>query len=496
MKRILMMLAASASRLRRARPRALRSRGAFTLLGILGLLAIGTSPALSATESTAAAEAKAIRAAQLVAARAQRAADRESRIAKRDAELQQRRSRVALERSERAARVRTQRQQTGGLRHTHNGFVEIGCAVIDWHFENFSGDEHTKHTVTEIVSIDGARTEYRFTFEGPSGSNETPVGASASEHLIDALARWADNGAFGNWDIAAHRVCGGGGPGHSYTIEKRQKIGSEGYVTTPLHGEVGQTIEYLIVVTNTGSEFLDLSKFTDPRCDANTIKGPKELLLAPETAARYTCTHVITPADAEAGSYLNSAEITATPFGHEEPLTTPSNTVEVTIVPVGTKSKEKEKPGEKEKEVETKTTTGNGNGNGNGSSSSTGNTAVLATQEAKGGSLAVIASVPSLNGTVRGCVRSSFVVSVRSKGVRAVTFYLDNHKLKKLTSRSAHAGKLSVRIQAARLKVGVHHIKARIQMNSLTASAKAVIATRGLTFARCASAVISPRFTG
>jgi hypothetical protein len=87
-------------------------------------------------------------------------------------------------------------------------------------------------------------------------------------------------------------------------------------------------------------------------------------------------------------------------------------------------------------------------------------------------------------------------VSIRSKGVRAVTFYLDNHKLKKLTAKNAHAGKLSVRVQTAHLKVGVHRVKARITMNPLTASAKAVIASRSMTFARCASSVISPRFTG
>jgi hypothetical protein len=490
-KGILEMLTASAQGGRVARGRAgvrrlLRARSAAVLALVLGGLALTSTPALSATEgATTTSEAKANHAAQL-------AAEREGRVAKRRIEAHARRIQQIVQREEHAAQVRAQREAQQGLRITPHGFVEITCATVTWHFEHFS---NAPHTVREIVSIDGERGQpVLFTFTGESGSNMTPVGASASSHAIDAFANWVDNGVRDNWDISAHRVCGTGGPGHSYTIEKRQKIftSKSGFVTTPLSGEVGQTVEYQIVVTNTGSEFLDFSNFQDPHCDKGTIKGGVEGLLAPGSAATDSCTHVITPADQEAGSYLNTAEVTATPFGHQEPVTTPSNTVEVTVVPPGTKTKEKPPTGKEP-------SNGGGSNNPGTTTTTTASNSTLgqtSTQTGKGGTLASTASVPALQGSPHGCVRSSFIVSVKSKGVRAVTFYLDNHKIKKLTAKNARAGKLSVRVQTAHLSVGVHRVKARITMNSLTASTKAVIASRSMTFARCASAVISPRFTG
>ena len=93
-------------------------------------------------------------------------------------------------------------------------------------------------------------------------------------------------------------------------------------------------------------------------------------------------------------------------------------------------------------------------------------------------------------------MRSSFVVSIKAKNVKSVTFYLDGHRLKTLTAKSARKGRLSVRIQTSRLKPGVHRLKARITLVPNTASTKTITVTRSLKFARCASATVSPKFTG
>jgi hypothetical protein len=450
----------------------------------LAALSLTTAPALSATEGTTLSEAQANKALQ-------RVQEREARRAQRKAEAEQLRRERIQEQLRARTRAREKREEAGGKRHTPHGYVDITCATITWHFENFSKG---KHTITEITSIDGTHLpRVSFTFEGPTGSNVTPVGAAPGVHSIDAFAKWVDEGVRGSWDIDSRRTCGTGNPGASYVIEKRQKIlGSlTGFVPTPLTGEVGKTIEYQIVVTNTGTEFLVISGFSDPHCDPGTIKGGLEGPLGPGESALFSCTHVITPADQEAGSYTNTATVTGTPFGGGEEKRQETNTVVVTVLKPGEEPKKGGGGGEEPKTP--------GTGSGPNVGEATGTTGVLGTiagSQGKNGTLAVTASVPALLGRPHGCARSSFLVSVRSKGVRAVTFYLDNRKLKKLTYKNARAGKLSVRVQTARLRVGVHRLKARITMNPLTASAKAVIATRSLTFARCASATLRPRFTG
>ena len=465
------------------------------LLAALVVFAVAAcaTPVLSAAEgTTTTAEALAQHRAELVAAH-------QALIAQRRAEAQQRRAHLIAEREARAVTKREEREALSGTRHTEHGFVEISCGCVTWHFENLGPGSHT---VTQIVAIDGERRHaVTFTFEGSSGTNTTLVSETASAHRIDARAKWVLGGVRGGWDIDSHRVCGTGGSGFSYTVEKRQLIvgSGGGLVTTPLSGEVGQTIEYQITVTNTGSEEVLFTGFSDPRCDPGTLKGGLEGPLAPGAFARYTCTHLITKADQHAGSVLNTAAVTGTPQNGEPPTTTPTNTVEVTVPP--------ELPGGGG-------SGGGGSGGGGGGGSggggggnetpgstttSTGSGGVLGTSgsQAPGqGSLAETAGVPAFSGRPHGCVRSNFVVSIRSKGVRTVTFYVDNHRVRTLTHRNARHGMLAIHVKIATLKIGVHRLKARITMTPLTASAKAVIATRTLTFARCASATLSPRFTG
>jgi hypothetical protein len=101
------------------------------------------------------------------------------------------------------------------------------------------------------------------------------------------------------------------------------------------------------------------------------------------------------------------------------------------------------------------------------------------------------AVAPALNGP-QGCVRGSFVVSVKAAGVRRVTFYLDGHKLKTMSAKNVRQGKFSISINGAKLRVGVHRVAAKIQMTSGTSG----LITRRLTILRCASAAVVPKFTG
>jgi hypothetical protein len=125
-------------------------------------------------------------------------------------------------------------------------------------------------------------------------------------------------------------------PSTSFTIEKLQKIEGE-YTTSPLPGEVGQTVTYEVIVKNTGNVSLLFSSLTDAHCDSGTISGgPGGKTVAPGESTTFTCHHMLTSADQSAGSYSNHAEITGSippPPGPAE--THISNTVVVNLAPAG-----------------------------------------------------------------------------------------------------------------------------------------------------------------
>ena len=83
----------------------------------------------------------------------------------------------------------------------------------------------------------------------------------------------------------------------NYSIEKFQRIGAEGYGNETRAVTVGQTVEYEIVVKNTGNVSLTFSGFADEHCDAGTLAGGPSGAVKPGESATYTCSHVITSSD-------------------------------------------------------------------------------------------------------------------------------------------------------------------------------------------------------
>ncbi len=257
----------------------------------------------------------------------------------------------------------------------------------------------------------------------------------------------------------------------AFSIEKLQKVAGGGgsYTTAQLSASIGQTVEYEIVVTNTGNVPLNLSDFIDTHCASGTLSGgPVDGALPTGDKVAYSCTRPLP----EAGSYSNVAEVTGTPpAGDGSPIAHASNTVLVEV-PAATPNNSQ---------------TTNGNGSSSGLPSGV-------PGSSQGGVLAFKASVPTLNGP-QGCVRSRFHVSIKSAGVASVTFYLDGHKLKTLTAKNAHKGLLTIEINPAKLKVGAHKLVAKITM-AATASKKATVAKRTVTILRCHGAAVTPKFTG
>jgi hypothetical protein len=271
-------------------------------------------------------------------------------------------------------------------------------------------------------------------------------------------------------------------------------------------GKVGQTVDYQMIVTNTGNTPLTFSGFSDPRCDAKTIVGGSEGPVEPMGTVTFLCAHTLTAADHEAGSYTNVATVTGTPEeGEGAPIVHESNPVVVTpIAPSEKEVEEKEAKEEKEREEKEEPKKEDPKPppakqevlNTPPTSSTPTATGSISATALKSGVLGFAsATIPSLRGP-QGCVRGGFTVSVKSAGVGTVVFYLDGRRLKSLSAKNAHKGLLSVRIDATKLKVGAHRVLARITMKQTSSTAKAAKASRGRTIVRCASAAITPHFTG
>jgi hypothetical protein len=101
------------------------------------------------------------------------------------------------------------------------------------------------------------------------------------------------------------------------TLTKLERIGNTGSFTSgPVTGNPGETVTYLMTVTNTGQTPLKLA-FSDPRCDTGTLSGPLPTLTAntPPVGAwvHYKCSHVLAGGDAP---YTNTASVTGTAPDH------------------------------------------------------------------------------------------------------------------------------------------------------------------------------------
>jgi large repetitive protein len=217
---------------------------------------------------------------------------------------------------------------------TPSDTVTFSCSSETFNFTGFPNAPN--NTVLEVVTVDG-KTAYsgNFTFNGPTGENTVKVALAPGSHKIDARTAWNTNGVKGGKDIPKR----GGlscAPDPELSIVKKQHFAPKKgeYVTTTLPtGHVGQTVEYEVIVTNTGNVALTLGALNDPNCDAGTIAGgPGETALAPGASTTYTCKHVLTQADREAGTFTNSASVTGSPPpGEGTPKTVTSNPVVVEL---------------------------------------------------------------------------------------------------------------------------------------------------------------------
>ena len=107
----------------------------------------------------------------------------------------------------------------------------------------------------------------------------------------------------------------------SFTIKKLQEIeGSKvGFTKSKLTGTIGETVDYEIVVKNTGNVPLKFGKLIDANCTSIAPSGEETVAAGGEET--YTCHHELTAV----GVYSNEATIE----GNEGTASKTSNKVEV-----------------------------------------------------------------------------------------------------------------------------------------------------------------------
>ena len=331
----------------------------------------------------------------------------------------------------------------------------------------------------------------------------------------------------------------------SFAIEKLQEVHGTGagFTKAPLTGKIGQTVDYEIVVTNTGNVSLSLSGLTDAHC-TNVAGGAGSLAVGANTT--FTCEHVLT----SVGSWTNEGTITGTPPGGSG-ITETSNQVVVTVPAESSFTVEKKQKlagefttaeltaleGEVVHYEIIVTNTGNvplkinsmidANCTGiSGGASEIGvggsaiftcehkltsvgpyaNEATVVGNEKPQTSNKVVVRVPVENvkaqctinesaivlSGANGSKRGPFTVHISSLGIKQITFLLDGKKIETLKSAQAKNGQFSLKINPSKLGYGAHHLTVRTVMTDAACSPVA----RAAVFVKPHPRTVTPKFTG
>ena len=258
----------------------------------------------------------------------------------------------------------------------------------------------------------------------------------------------------------------------AFTIEKRQEIAGSrsGFTTSPLTGAIGQTVDYEIIVENTGVFPETFSEFTDPHCDPGTLAGgPGASSLAPGQSTTYTCDHLLTAP----GRYTNEATVTGVSFVGV-PVTRTSNQVVVEVP----SPKPPVSHGSNAEVTEPKAPVANPATPG----------VPRPTQTVAG---VCEASPPVLRGA-SGPKSGTFTAQVSSAGTKQITFYLDGRKLKTLRSERARRGTYSITINPRKLAYGQH----KLSVKTLPADVNCAAAARTGVFVHPRPQQAVARFAG
>jgi uncharacterized repeat protein (TIGR01451 family) len=233
---------------------------------------------------------------------------------------------------------------------------------------------------------------------------------------------------------------------------------------------VGDTIAYRFDVTNPGDVGLAVTKFEDPRCDAGTVTGPQKVTgdadgsLEPGELWRWRCTHKVTSTDPD--PLPNTAKVTGVdPIGDPHSTVTAEDSASVDLFdpPHSPPPPEPTPP----------------------AAQPAGQVQVLGLTQRP------VSGRASLRGA-SGCVSRPFRAVVSGRQIRRVTFFVDGKRVARRTARGNQRS-FTARIRPARLGLGVHRVTARVVFRTASGTRPRTLL---LSFQRCGSIGVSPRFTG
>jgi hypothetical protein len=441
---------------------------ALAILAILALAAVAPAGQASSPESSE-------RAAQRAIQTAQRIAEREAVHLQREAIRAAKKETKAVNKAERQADKASREAIRLANKTNEHATVTISCTKIVVEYTGFNAIPESPNAISEKVFFRQLPAPLLtlvfappiFTFEGTTGTTTIPIAAPLGHSSVGIRAKFNSNGVKGAFNIREPLICGANS---AFTIQTTQSLGGP-FTTEAIPGSVGETVDYQTVATNTGNTPLSFTGFSDPGCDS-TPAGGSASPVPPRGSITFVCTHRLTAADHTAGVFANAASVTATAASGESPVVPILHTTAgVLVSPIGSGEEAPQTPS-------TKTTT----------NEVTTPSVSTASTTAKSGVASSKTSSPSLRGP-KGCFRGRFTAAVTSPGVSSVIFYIDGHKVVRRTSHSTSNGLISIRINGAKLKAGVHRLLAKITMTQTSPTAKTATASRSMTIRRCATVV-------
>ncbi len=143
----------------------------------------------------------------------------------------------------------------------------------------------------------------------PPGATELQVGTGETflcSHVLGSVGSYTNEASIEPTEAAtknSNKVVVKVATKATFTIEKQQRIkGEPSYSAAEHTGALGQTVEYLIVVKNTGNVALKFGALKDANCEGISPIGATEVGVGKEES--FSCSHVLA-----VGTYTNEASI-------------------------------------------------------------------------------------------------------------------------------------------------------------------------------------------
>ena len=232
----------------------------------------------------------------------------------------------------------------------------------------------------------------------------------------------------------------------------------------------GDVAQFTFVVTNTGNVELSDYVFSDARCDggnATQTGGDTDSTFGVGEVRNYSCS--VDTAETDTADVVNTVCVSGKDAGGGGTMVEDCDTATVTLTP-----KTPTTP-------VTPTTPGGTTPGGTTPGGTTPGGGVLPDTIASGQA--------SLRGP-SGCVKQAFRARVTGRSLASVTFFVDGKRVKRFTdSRSLY----TIKVNPLKYGLGRHRVTARV---TFVSGSGTQARTLRLTFRRCASGTVAPRFTG